>query len=408
KAPAMSVPTLPDLLSPAHLADPFPLYAELRRERPVFFYEPLNSWVLFRHADVVAAFGDKRLSAARSRGLAEAQLPGGSERLGQFVRILQQTCVMSDAPHHPRMRRVALEGFVPGILRRFRPLVQEELDRLLDGFADRPRVDLMREFARRFPSNVIARLMGVPGDMREAFCAWTAAGTRLFSPDPLSEAEAFAGQQAVVDMLAYMGELAAERRVAPRPDLVSRLVMTGDGAGLSDEEVAILCLEVVGAAHNTTLDFVGNALHTLLTNPEGWRAAATDPSLLPGAVEELFRYAGPILFGNRVASEDLELGGAQIRAGQLVSMFQASANRDPDVFEEPEVFDVRRRNARQHVSFGFGAHYCLGAPLARLEAELVVQTFHARLPGMRLEERELLYTPNVQSRGLQELWVRLH
>ncbi|MEZ6188648.1 MAG: cytochrome P450 [Planctomycetota bacterium] len=398
----------PDLLSPVHVADPFPNYAELREE-PAFFYEPLNSWVFLRHADVVAAFGDRRLSAARSRGLVQAQLPQARELFEPFVRILGQTCVMSDAPHHSRMRRVALQGFVPGAMRSLRPMVEEELEELLEDLATRDRVDLIADFAQRFPSHVIARLMGIPQDMQPAFCAWTVAGTRLFGSVQLTTEVGLKGQQAIVDMLAYMGELAARRRESPQDDLMSRVVTTGDRAGLSHEEVAVLCLEIVGAAHNTTLDFVGNALHTLLLHRQDWHEAAADPRLTANAVEELFRYAGPLLFTNRVATADLELGGVPVRAGQLVTLFQAAANRDPAVFEDPERFDVRRVNARQHVSFGFGAHYCLGAPLARIEAELVLQGFARRFPNVRLvEDQTLSYRPGVQARGLEALWVDLH
>ncbi len=391
------------LLAPC--ADPFPLYRRLRDERPVFFLPAMKSWVLLRHTDCLAALREPRLSAARTQALLRAQVPDAAPgELSGLAGVLERTLLMSDGQAHRRLRSLAARAFTPRALQGARGLVRGVLVELVDALGARPGFEAVSELCAPFPSLVIARLMGVPEADWPSFHRWTLTVTRLFGSTLLPKEEAEAAQAAALDMLSYFQRLVVARRADPQADLISQIVARGADAGLEPDAVAVLCVEIVGAAHNTTLDLLATALHTLVTHPGERRRLREEPATLRTATEELLRFAGPLLFANRVASEDLLLAGQTVRAGELVSMFLASANRDPAAFEAPERLDLGRQE-NPHLSLGGGAHVCLGAPLARIELEELLTVLTERLPALELDG-PVTWRDSIQLRGVASLPLR--
>jgi cytochrome P450 len=308
-----------------------------------------------------------------------------------------------DPPDHTRIRRLVTRAFTPGRIERMRPDIQLLADQLLDGMADRGHADLVAEFAAPLPITVICDLLGVPYDSRRDFRAWTDA---LVAPDPANPDGA---KHAVVAMLSYFPELIADKRRAPGSDLLSDLINVRDDSDkLSEDELTSLAFLILSAGYENTVQLIGTAVLALLDHPEQWAALRDSPDKVDDAVEELARFDGPALLAiRRFPVEDVEIGDVTIPAGQTVMLSLASANRDPARFRDPDRLDVDRRDSG-HLALGHGIHYCVGAPLARLETQIAVRTLLRRFPALQLAvpRDELRWRPSMRARGLTVLPVR--
>ncbi|ROQ88838.1 cytochrome P450 [Streptomyces sp. 2132.2] len=366
---------------PAFLADPFPLYRQLREDGPVrrvVIAGALEAWLVTRYEDGLAALSDTRLSsdvrdAADTRLL--EQLPG-TERESMLGNMLR-----SDPPDHTRLRRLVSKAFTARRVAEMRPRVQEVTDRLLDAVVADGHADLVADFALPLPVTVISELLGVPVDERHEFQRWT---DRMLMrgaepPDPAVVNEAWR------HMRAYVTELIGDKRAEPGEDLLSALITARDEEQrLSEDELVAMVFLLLAAGYVTTVNLISGGIAMLLAHPDQLDLLRSDPALLPGAVEEFLRYDGPVSPGiARFAREDVEIAGVRIPRGATVLIGSAVADRDPDRFADPDRLDITRAD-NAHLAFGHGIHYCLGAPLARLEGQIAIGTALRRLPGLAL------------------------
>ncbi|MFD3872718.1 cytochrome P450 [Streptomyces sp. NPDC058623] len=366
---------------PAFVADPFPLYRRLREDGPVrrtVIAGGLEAWLVTRYEDGLAALSDPRLSSD-VRDAADArllrQLPG-TERESMLSNMLR-----SDPPDHTRLRRLVSKAFTARRVAGMRPRIQALTDRLLDAVVPTGRADLVADFALPLPVTVISELLGVPVDDRHDFQHWT---DRLIMrgagpPDPAVVNEAW------LHMRAYVTELIRDKRARPADDLLSDLVAARDEEQrLTEDELVAMVFLLLAAGYVTTVNLIGGGISTLLAHPDQLDLLRSDPSLLPDAVEELLRYDGPVSPGiARFAREDVEIAGVSVPCGATVLIGSALADRDPARFPDPERLDITRQD-NAHLAFGHGIHYCLGAPLARLEGQIAIGTVLRRLPGLAL------------------------
>ncbi|MDX2389062.1 cytochrome P450 [Streptomyces sp. DK15] len=374
-------PVLLPYADPAFVADPFPLYRQLREDGPVrrtVIAGGLEAWLVTRYEDGLAALSDSRLSsdvrdAADTRLL--RQLPG-TERESMLGNMLR-----SDPPDHTRLRRLVSKAFTARRVAGMRPRIQAVTDRLLDPIVAAGRADLVADFALPLPVTVISELLGVPVDDRHDFQHWTDRMVMRGAepPDPAVVNEAW------LHMRAYVTELIRDKRARPADDLLSDLVAARDEEQrLTEDELVAMVFLLLAAGYITTVNLIGGGIATLLAHPDQLELLRSDPALLPGAIEEFLRYDGPVSPGiARFAREDVEIAGVSIPRGATVLIGSALADRDPARFTDPERLDITRQD-NAHLAFGHGIHYCLGAPLARLEGQIAIGTALRRLPGLAL------------------------
>jgi len=388
---------------PEVIADPFPMYRRLREEDPVHWSDILGGWVLTRYADVRSALLDRRLSADRITPFERHLSQDSRAEIADLLRGLGLWAVFNDPPKHTRLRGLMNRAFTSSAVEGLRPAVEALVDRLIAGVAGRGRMDLIADFAYPLPAAVIAALLGVPHTALEQVKLWSDdlaafVGSALATPDKRQRAQA-----AIKEMSGYFHSLVAERRAEPRDDLLSALTAAEErGDVLSEEELIATCVLLLFAGHETTTNLIGNGLLALLRNPVQRHALAADPTLVGGAVEELLRYDGPAQALTRVATEDLEMGGRRIARGHRVFVNLSAANRDPAQFAQPDELDVRRADNR-HLAFGHGIHFCIGAPLARLEAQIAFPRLLRRLPALSLDTDAPPWNDSYVLRGVKAL-----
>ncbi|MDX6311243.1 MAG: hypothetical protein QOF44_707 [Streptomyces sp.] len=389
------------LIDPAELiADPYAVYARLRQAGPVHRIagtDGLPAWVVTRYGDVRQALGDPRLSLDRRNAL-----PGGYRGLA-LPPALDANLLNMDPPDHTRIRRLVAQAFTPRRIEQLRDPIRRTADELLDAIAPRGRADLIATYAAPLPITVICDLLGVPPQDRHDFRAWTDA---LVAPDPAQPARA---KEAVGSMPAFFTQLIADKRTRPADDLLSALIAVRDEEDrLSEDELMSLAFLILFAGYENTVHLIGNAALALLSHPDQLAALRADPGRMGGAVEELARYDGPApLAIRRFPTEDVVIGGVTIPAGETVLLSLAAAHRDPDRFTDPDRLDLAR-DATGHLALGHGIHYCLGAPLARLETEIALAALLDRFPRLVLDvpREELRRRPSIRARGLLVLPVR--
>ncbi|MBW8486597.1 cytochrome P450 family protein [Actinomadura parmotrematis] len=380
--------------------DPYREYARLRALGPVHavdFPPGAAGFLVVDHEHGRAALTDPRLS----KDTAHSALPVDAEV------FFGGTVLGADPPDHTRLRRLMARAFTPRRVEGLRPRVQEIADGLLDGLAERGGGDLIEEFAVPLPVQVICELLGVPAEDRDRFRAWTA----VITAPPL-DADALARRRDVARaFFGYLTGIVAERRAAPRDDLVSALIAAhDDGDALSGDELLSGIVLLIVAGHDTTVNLIGNGVLALLGAPDQLRALRERPELLPAAVEELIRFDGPVERATqRIALEDMEIAGVPVPKGAWVHVSLGAAGRDPAAHPEPDVLDVARSSGR-HLGFGHGIHFCLGAPLARLEGQIAIGGLLDRFPDLALAvPAEQLHYQRTGSivRGLTALPVRV-
>ncbi|GAB3070842.1 cytochrome P450 family protein [Micromonospora schwarzwaldensis] len=371
-----------ELYTDAFAADPYPTFARLRAQRPVcpVGSPRFDSWLITRFDDARAALTDPRLSKDLY----------GPDR--HFLRIfgpnsegLNRNMLNSDPPEHTRLRRVVSQAFAPRRIEALRPRVATVVDALIDKIVPRGEADLMREFAIPLPMTVICELLGVPPADHDRVLDWTQVIRTSGSTRRPPEEERAAVQQAQAQLHHYLTDLVRDKRDDPADDIIGELVRAVDrDRTLSEAELVTTTFLLLFAGHQTTADFLGNAVLALLTHPEQWELLRSTPRLLPTAIEELLRFDGPLPVASpRVATEDVEYQGVRIPRGSIVGVAINAANHDPAHFTDPDRLDLRRVRG-PHLGFGHGVHYCLGVSLARMEALLALSALLRRLPGLRL------------------------
>ena len=384
-------------LSPGTVQDPYPAYAALRDRAPAHRSRLLRAWVFARHADVNAILRDHRRFGNDPRK--------GTLSARQLATIPLPNMLILDPPDHTRLRALVTKAFTPRTVEALEPRIRGVLGRLLDEIDDPAAFDLMEAVARPLPVIVIAEMLGVPAEDRARFRMWTTQRARRMEPT-ISRRERKAGDSASRALDAYFEPIIEERRAAPRDDIVSALVQVQDeGSRLSARETLNMLRLLLVAGNETTVNLIGNGLLALLRSPDQLERLREDPSLIPSAVEELLRFDAPVQVAFRRALSDCEVNGAPLRRRDNVALLLGAANRDPEVFEDPDRLDVGR-NPRAHLAFGRGIHHCLGAPLARLEGQIVLEMLLERFRSMKLAGHRPRFRPGVVLRGLESLPVR--
>jgi cytochrome P450 len=384
------------------LADPYPAYSELR-ERGRVQKTAAGHWQVLGYAEVSALLTDPRFGEAAGRGgrirLSRAKREGPHQLLGRVDTMLSQ-----DPPEHTRLRRLVSKAFTPRSVQKMRPRIQEIVNELLDGLAGRVEFDLVSELAWPLPVIVIAEMLGIPREDRERFKRWSDAMVATLGGDYSSLDEARRSNEELVE---YVSRVIADRRKQPRDDLISRLVAAEEsGQRLSEDEMLGTVALLLVAGNETTAHLISSGMLVLLQKPGESARLRSDPSLLPSAVDEMLRYTGPVHTTRRTAREDVQLGDAEISRGEVVVGVLAAANRDPEKYADPDRFDVAR-NPTDHMAFGDGIHFCLGAALARLEGQVAIGTLLARFPSLRLLDDPPEWGGTFAIRGVTSLRVRI-
>jgi cytochrome P450 len=389
-------------LSPDFIRDPYPVYAALRAEAPVHHVRSPNGdelWLVVGHEASRKAFTDPRISRAWL-------VHGSEEQVTQAdaSQVVHRHMLMTDPPDHTRLRRLVAGEFTPRRIARLAPRIQQITDELLDAMTagDKREADLIDSLAFPLPMTVICELLGVPELDRTVFRGWSNAIVARTDPDEM--------KRAYDEMPVYLTELIEAKRADPGEDMLSKLIHTvdEDGDRLSPDELVGMAVLLLVAGHETTVNLIGNGMRALFAHPDQLAELRADFGLLDGAIEEMLRYDGPVeTCTERLAVEDVELDGVTIPAGSTVLIAMADADRDPERFDDPDRFDIRR-DARGHIAFGHGLHYCLGAPLARLEGRIAIRSLLERCPDIAsdADETTLPWIPGMLIRGVKLLPVR--
>jgi len=400
--PTEEAPSLYQLLYPEVLADPYPLYHRLRQRDPVAWDPFLHAWVVTSYAGVLTVL--HRFSAERTPS--PAQLAAmGLAALEPVAEVMVRQMLFMDAPAHTRLRSLCSSAFTSRRVDRLRGHIQEIADDLIDRVEDQGRMDVIADFANPLPAIVTAELLGVPAADHLQLKSWSAdfaemLGNFQHNPDRVGRV-----QRSLAQMVRYFTSAVLDQERSARGGLIQLLTDAADeGARLSQDEVVANVIVTMVGGQETTTNLIGNGLLTLLRNPGELARLRTDASIIEPAVEELLRYESPSQHTARLAPEDMVLGDKRIRKKDAVMAVMAAANRDPARFPEPDRLDLTRSNNR-HVAFGWAAHFCFGAPLARIEGQIAFATLLARLPNLRLSPEPLVWRQNLGLRGLTALPV---
>ncbi len=404
KPPTAASLSLFQLLDPAVLADPYPLYQRLREQDPVHWDPYLHSWVVTSYPEVVAVL--TKYSADRTPTPEQLAALGLTE-MKPFAEMMVRQMLFADAPAHTRLRTLCSVAFTPRRVEGLRAEIQAIADSLVDDVIASGRMEVLGDFAEAFPAIVTARLLGVPTKDHQQLKRWSADFAELlgnFQHNPDRVASVLRSLEELRD---YLADKMREQGAAPdkQAGLIGSLMAAEvDGGKLTDEEVIASTIVTMVGGQETTTNLIGNGLYTLLRQPVRLAQLRDDPSIIAPAVEELLRYESPSQHTARVAKDDVVLGGKTIKKGAAVMAVMAAANRDPSRFPEPDRLDLTRADNR-HVAFGWAAHYCFGAPLARMEGAIAFTTLLRRLPGLALAEEKPAWRGNTGLRGLTALHV---
>ncbi len=394
------------LLTPVYLANPYQFYHQLRSEAPVYWSEAMGAWLLTRYSDAEAALRDPRLISGTRISAAVKQLPDAVQPEMQALQNHISTWMgFVDPPDHTRLRALVSNAFTPRMIRDLRPQIQAIVNDLLDRVQEAGEMDVIADFAFPLPAIVIAEMLGLPPEDRDQFKQWSNDIMAFLGTGRPRLDVARHAQKGVYALKGYLRNIFTQRRQRPRDDLISALlVVEEEGDRLSEEEMFGMCVFLLVAGHETTLSLIGNGLLALLRNPDQRRTLQADPALIDTAVEEFLRYDSPIQHQTRVAREDFKLDGQQIRQGQRVLPMLGAANRDPAQFPDPDRLDICRQ-PNPHLAFGYGIHFCLGAPLARLEGKIAIDTVLRRMPALQLMTESLTWRVHSSMRNPESLPV---
>jgi cytochrome P450 len=392
------------LLDPEVLANPYPLYHRLRSVDPVCWDPFLHTWVVTRYEDVMTVL--QRFSAnctPSSEQLAKL----GMQALSPIARVMGLQMLFLDPPEHSRIRGLAAKAFAPRQVEALRSHIAEIVDDLLHALRGRRRIDLIADLALPLPAIVSAEMLGLPSADWPQLTEWSRTFSQMLGGFQYNADRAAAVLLSLEKMTAYFRAAIDDHASLTSGGLIHSLATAEvDGDTLSEDEVIANAILTMVGGQETTTTLIGNGMLSLLANPDQWQRLRDDQSLIPSAVEELLRYESPSQHTARMAREDCELGGKVISKGQVVTAVMGAANRDPERFEEPDRLDLERADNR-HLSFGWGGHYCFGAPLARIEGRLAFRALADRMGEMRLVPGPLKWKQNHGLRGLEVLLVEI-
>jgi cytochrome P450 len=396
-----------DPLEPGTVLDPYPVFNALREAGPVFYMEGLDHYIITRFDDIETVLLDRETWSASNASspliapcaAAQAVLSAGYHRV--------PTLNNADPPRHGPMRKSVLTTMTPRRLNALEPELRAYAENLIRGFMDEPTVDVVDRLAFPFPGFAAFTLLGFPPEDTEVLKDWSAKRV-LLTYGRLSDEEQVEIAEIIVAFWKYVVDHVAARRLVRANDLTSDLLDLSDKSPhmLNDFDIVNMVYSMALAGHETTCNTIGNGLRALLENRDQWERLVADPSLIPNAVEEILRYDGPVLNHRRVAKVATTVGGIEIPAGGKVMLCFASAAHDPDQFDSPESFDVGREDAELHMAFGKGPHFCLGAPLGRLEVRIVLELLTSLTPDLEIVPNQIFeYSPNALFRGMKALMI---
>ncbi|WP_406373451.1 cytochrome P450 [Streptomyces sp. NBC_00647] len=396
-----------DPWDPAFVADPYPAYEELRARGRVHFYEPTNQWLVPHHADVSALLRDRRLGRTYQHRFTHEDFGRTAPPPEQepFHVLNDHGMLDLEPPDHTRIRRLVSKAFTPRTVERLKPYVEGLAGELVDRLVEAGGGDLLTDVAEPLPVSVIAEMLGIPESDRAPLRPWSADICGMYELNP-SEEVAGKAVRASVEFTEYLRGLIEARRKEPADDLISGLIAAHDeGDRLTEQEMISTCVLLLNAGHEATVNSTVTGWWTLFRHPGQLAALRADHSLIPTAVEELMRYDTPLQLFERWVLDDIEIDGTTVPRGAEIAMLFGSANRDAEVFAAPETLDLSRAE-NPHISFSAGIHYCIGAPLARLELAASMSALLTRAPALRLAE-EPVRKPNFVIRGLESLMVEV-
>ncbi len=396
---------LDDPFAPEHRADPHPIYHRLRAESPVRFFEESDSFLCTRWEDCNAVLSDTGFSS--NPATARRDVPEDSTSLRDQLAASGDvnTLLFLDPPDHTRIRRIFHRLFTPRAVERLRLHAETIVDQRLDQLLGAGPFDMVHDFGFHLPVTIISELVGVPEADREMLGPWSADASRSLDGDLLTAEELEVCMMAFMQLLNYFNGLIEERTTQRGDDLLSHLLTLRDeGAVLSDEELRANIILLFVAGHETTTNLIGNGVWALLDHRNQWDRLVSDPGLAPSAVEEVLRFDGPVHLTGRIATDAVQVGGVTVEPGQSVTTLLAAANRDPEVFPDPDRFDIGRTD-NHHLTFSHGAHYCLGASLARLEGQVALEALARRAPDLQVVASPR-YREHFILRGLEALHVQ--
>ncbi len=390
-----------DPLDPAFIADPYPFYRALRETAPVF-KTPQGFWLMTRYEDIAFALRDRRFGKDFAGNMIRRY---GTDRMNEpAIANLANTMLVQDPPDHTRLRGLVTKAFTARRVADMRPRIRALVDEQLDRVIDKGEMDVMRDLAHRLPVIVICDMLGIPEEHRAPFLASSNVNGRILEPVPMTRAELDQANMNTKMAGIYFNQLCELRRREPKDDLTTELVRAEEaGDKLSAAELEANIGLLFGAGHETTTNLIGNGLLALHRQPDQWERLKADPSLIANAIEELLRYDSSVQITGRVTHSDVEVGGVTIPGQESIVMLLGAANRDPAQYADPDTLDVGRHNIRP-LSFGGGIHHCLGAQLARHEAELAFTALIERLPNLKLPEKDApAWRRSFTLRGLSKL-----
>jgi pimeloyl-[acyl-carrier protein] synthase len=395
--------SLTKLLDPKVLANPYPLYARLREEAPVYFDPFLHTWVVTRYADVLKVL----LTFSADRTPSPKQLSAmGMSAIGPIAQVMIKQMLFLDPPAHTRLRSLAATVFSPRRVKVLEEHIRSIANDLIDKVLAKGRMDVMSDIAEPLPAIVTAELLGVPVEDHDQLKDWSKdfaemLGNYQHNPNRIPKV-----LKSTEEMTQYFRARIADQKDDPHEGLIQSLLSAEiNGDRLTEEEVIANTIVTMVGGQETTTNLIGNGVLTLLRNPKEKDRLMSDYSLIPSAVEELLRYESPSQQTGRIAPEDVVIGGQQIKKGQAIIAVMASGNRDAERFPDPDKLDITRTDNR-HLAFGWAAHFCFGAPLARLEGQIMLETMLRRLPQLELEGGDLVWRENLGLRGLNSLRLK--
>jgi cytochrome P450 len=393
-----------DLLRPDVLDNPYPLFQRLRAQDPIHRDPSGRGWMVSRYDDAEKVLADRRFSSQRMLNAQERQGMSGA-----VLKALARQMLFMDPPDHTRLRSLFTKAFTPSRMEALKPQVGEMVSELLDRAEERGRqMDFIQDFAIPLPVTVIAQLLGVPTTDWLSLREWSVALGKLLGGRELTLQESTESQMGVMQFVKYFADLIAERRKNPAPDMVSGLIAVEEqGDRLSTEELIVNLILLLAAGHGTTTHLLGNGLLALSRHPQEWKFLVDNPAVTPGAVNELLRFDGPVQVTGREATDDIALGTRTIRKGERVTVLLGAANHDESRFADPDRLNLQRPGVRP-LSFGHGIHTCLGAALARMEAQVAFSGLARRYPHFSITTDAPQRNPSIAFRGLLSLPVALN
>ncbi len=386
-------------------ANPYPTYHRLRSENPVHRHYIEGDWVFTRYADVKAVL---RSGCVRTHNRPELiqqknlYLQDKGKNLNTLAYTSNKLLFFMNPPDHSRLRSLVIQAFSPTVVERMRPRIQEIVNDLLDQVRNKGTMDIIADLAEPLPVIVIARMLGIPNEAQDQLHQWSKVFIRIL--DSLVSLEEYEVLNKVIeDFQEYLRHLIAEREKDPQEDLISALIAArNQGERLSQEELLATCILLFMTGEETTVNTIGNGMLALLSYPEQMETLKREPTIIQNAVEEILRYDSPVQMTNRIAIDNIEIGNQTIQAGEKITLCIGSANRDPAQFSDPDRFNINR-SENNHLAFGDGIHYCLGAALARAQAQIAINTLVQQFPNLKLATDKLEWRDNIVLRGLKTL-----